>query len=98
MTDEELRRKAAVGIRLALKGDSDSDRKALRSYVEEMDEDDQTVIDAVTHQRSQAGQLQLLLDAGFMRADGLHREMQRVADVGQTFAFHESAQHLQLPV
>ena len=44
MTNEELRRKAAIGIRLALKGDSDSDRKALRSYVEEMDEDDQTVI------------------------------------------------------
>lgn len=44
MTDEELRRKAAVGIRLALKGDADSDLKALRSYVEEMGTEDQTVI------------------------------------------------------
>lgn len=44
MNEAELRRKGAVGIRLALKGDADSDLKALRSYVEEMDEDDQTLI------------------------------------------------------
>jgi hypothetical protein len=41
MTDEELRRKAAVAIRLALKADTDSVFDELRECVDEMDADAQ---------------------------------------------------------
>ncbi len=37
MTDEELRRKAAVGIRLALKASDEGGFQALREYVDELD-------------------------------------------------------------
>ena len=42
MTDEELRRKAAVAIRLALNADTDSVFDELRECVDEMDVDAQT--------------------------------------------------------
>ena len=41
MTDEELRRKAAVAIRLALNADTDSVFDELRECVDEMDVDAQ---------------------------------------------------------
>jgi hypothetical protein len=41
MTDEELRRKASLAIRIALKGDSNAVFDDLRECVGEMDEDAQ---------------------------------------------------------
>jgi hypothetical protein len=41
MNDAELRRKAALAIRMALTDDTDAGFEALREYVSELDEDGQ---------------------------------------------------------
>ena len=48
MTDEELRRKAAVGIRLALKASDKDGFQALREYADELDEDAQRLLYAAS--------------------------------------------------
>ena len=48
MTDEELRRKAAVGIRLALKAGDKDGFQALREYADELDEDAQRLLYAAS--------------------------------------------------
>jgi Fe-S cluster assembly iron-binding protein IscA len=48
MTEEEMRRKAAIAIRLALKAAQDSGFQALLECVSELDEDDQNALFAAS--------------------------------------------------